>query len=168
MTDNDRTHTIGSMQGVAKRRTLRAIAAFEAVKGVTALAASVGLISLLHHDLHHVAEALVGHIGLDPGAHYPAMLLHDVDVLRDTNLRSLMLAASGYVLVRLIEAYGLWNERTWGEWLGALSGTLYVPFEVRHLIHRPTAAAGIVIASNIAVVGFLAWQLWHQPRSSVA
>src|SRR5882724_6435322 len=89
---------------VARRRTLRVIAAFEALKGLTALAAGAGLLSLLHHDLHHIAEALIGHIGLKPGDHYPAILLHYVDVVRDADLRSLLLAASGYVAVRWVEA----------------------------------------------------------------
>ena len=148
--------------GVARRRTLRTIAAFEAVKGCAALAASLGLLSLLHHDLHHWAVALISHIGLDPGGHYPALLLHYADVLRDANLRTLMLAAGAYVLVRFFEAYGLWRERPWGEWLGALSGALYVPFEIRHLLHTPTTASVIVLASNVLVVGVLGWQLWRQ------
>lgn len=143
----------------AARRALRSIAVVEAVKGVVAIAAGLGLMGLLHRDLHAVAAALIGHIGLDPGARYPTLILHDVDLLRDANLRTLLLAAAGYALVRFFEAYGLWRERGWGEWLGALSGALYLPFELRHLIHRPTLAAAIVIGFNVAVVGFLGWQL---------
>jgi uncharacterized membrane protein (DUF2068 family) len=168
VTTEEIPHATKPGQGSSKRRTLRVIASFAAVKGVTALAASVCLVSLLHHDLRHVAEALIGHIGLDPGAHYPAIFLHGIDVLCDTNIRSLMLAASGYVLVRGVEAYGLWNERTWGEWLGALSGMLYVPFEARHLVLRPTAESVIVLAVNLLVVGYLGWQLWRQRNGSVA
>ena len=160
----DLTVGAASMQ----RRALRAIAAFEAFKGVVSLAASLGLLSLLHRDLHQIAVALIGHIGLDPGSHYPAIVLHDIDQLHDANLRSLMLAAAGYVLVRFLEAYGLWNGRTWGEWLGALSGALYVPFEVRHLLHRPTLAAAAVVTTNVALVGYLAWQLWRKRRTSAA
>jgi uncharacterized membrane protein (DUF2068 family) len=154
-------------QGVAKQRALRSIAAIEAFKGFVALAAGLGLIGLLHRDLHQVAAALIGHIGLDSGAQYPAMFLHEVDLLRDANLRSLMLAAAGYALVRFLESYGLWHGLAWGEWLGALSGALYVPFEMRHLIHRPTVATAVVIAANIVVVGFLVWQIWSRRRVSI-
>lgn len=147
---------------VGRRRALRTIAAFEALKGVTAAAASVGMLGLLHHDLHHLAEALIGHIGLDPGAHYPLLLLHYVDVLRDANLRSLMAVAAVYVLVRGAEAWGLWFGHSWGEWLGALSGAIYVPFELRHLLHHATVTSAIVLASNVAIVVFLGWQLWRR------
>lgn len=91
--------------------------------------------------------------------YYPALLLRDVDQLRGANLGSLVLAASAYVLVRFLEAFGLWHERAWGEWLGAPSGALYVPFEFRHLLHHPTIATALVMTANIAVVGFLAWEL---------
>lgn len=145
--------------GSARRRALRAIAGFEALKGVVALAASLGFLSLVHHDLHHIAAALIGHVGLDPGGHYPAVILDDIDRLLGADLRSLLLAAFAYVLVRFVEAYGLWHQRPWGEWLGALSGALYVPFEFRHLAHHPTLTTAVVMAANIAVVGFLVWQL---------
>jgi uncharacterized membrane protein (DUF2068 family) len=83
------------------------------------------------------------------------MLLRDADMLGQTNLQALLLAAVGYALVRFEEAYGLWNERTWGEWLGALSGALYVPLEMHHLVHRPTTAGAVVVAVNVSVVRFL-------------
>jgi uncharacterized membrane protein (DUF2068 family) len=147
------------------RRALRSIAAVEALKGFVALAAGLGLLGLVHRDLHHLAASLIGHIGLDPGDRYPAMLLRTVDVLRSANLRSILLAVTAYSSVRFLEAYGLWCNRTWGEWLGALSGALYVPFELRHLAYRPTVATAVVIALNIGVVGFLAWQIWRERRA---
>ncbi|HET7525320.1 MAG TPA: DUF2127 domain-containing protein [Burkholderiaceae bacterium] len=152
----------------AQRRALRAIAAFEAIKGAVALAAGLGFLSLLHHDLHRLAASLIGHIGLDPGARYPAIALHDVDQLLGVNHRALMLAITGYVLVRWWEAFGLWNGRAWGEWLGAMSGALYVPFEMRHMVHHPTLATAVVMAANVAVVSFLSWQLWRRRRTPVA
>lgn len=147
---------------VARRRTLRAIAIFEAFKGVGALAASIGLLSLLHHDLHHLVVELIGHFGLDPGGHYPSIVIHYADVVANTSLRSLLLLAVGYVTVRLAEAYGLWYERTWGEWLGALSGGLYVPFEFRHLQHHPNWTNAAVLGFNVLVVAYLGWQLWSR------
>ena len=147
---------------VARRRALRTIAAFEAAKGVTALAASLGLLSLVHRDdLHQLLTDLIGRFGLNPGERYPAAILHYADVLANTNLRSLVLLASGYVVLRFCEAYGLWYQRTWGQWLGALSGALYVPFEVRHLIEKPTIAAVVVLVSNLLVVGYLAFLVWR-------
>jgi uncharacterized membrane protein (DUF2068 family) len=151
-----------SSHPVARRRALRTIAAFEAAKGATALAASLGLLSLVHHDnLHQVLTALIERFGLNPGERYPAAVLRYADVLANTNLRSLVLLATAYVLLRFCEAYGLWYQRTWGQWLGAVSGALYVPFEVGHLIEKPTVAAVVVLVSNLLVVGYLAFLVWR-------
>lgn len=148
-------------------RAIRAIAAFEALKGVLALGASLGFLSLLHKDMHHIVASLIGHVGLDPGGHYPAMVLSKIDQLRSADLHGLLLATFFYVLARFTEAIGLWNEHRWGEWLGALSGALYIPFELRHFVHQPSAMTAAVVATNTVVVGFLAWQL-HQRRAGTA
>ena len=147
-----------------QRQALRAIAAFEAFKGALALAAGLGLLSLLHHDLHHLAVSLIGHIGLDPGAHYPAIVLHDLDQLQSANLRALMAVVALYVGVRWTEAYGLWRGRAWAEWLGAVSGAVYVPFEYQHWAHHRTLVSAAVMGVNLLLVAFLAWRLWRRRR----
>ncbi len=144
------------------RRTLRAIAVFEAIKGLAALAAIVGLLDLMHHDVRHLAIELIGRFHLNPEARYPTVLLHYADLLPNTDLHLLELLAAGYVSTRWLESYGLWNDRAWGEWLGALSGGLYVPFEIGHLLHRPSAITSLVLAFNVFLVCFLAFRLWRR------
>ena len=167
MTDSDRTRTAAATHAVAKRRALHVIAGFEAVKGIAALAAIIGLLELMHRDVRHLALELIGHFGLHPDAHYPEIVLHYADLLPGANVRLLVVLALAYVFVRLAEAYGLWNVRAWGEWLGALSGGLYIPFEISHIMHRPTAINAAVLAANILVVGFLAFQLWRRPKKFI-
>ena len=160
MTDSQRTTT--AIHPLARRRTLRAIAIFEAVKGIAALALMVGVLDLMHRDVRHLAMALIGHFGLDPGAHYPAILLQYAAMLSDINPASLLLLGVAYITVRLSEAYGLWNDRAWAEWLAALSGVLYIPFEFHHLLYRPALINAAVLASNAFVVGFMTYQLWRR------
>ena len=150
----------------SERRALKAIAVFEAIKGVAALASTIGLLSLLHHDLHHLALALAGHFGLDPAQHFPALLLQYVDQVNSTPLRSIVLLGGGYVTIRLVEAYGLWFDRVWGEWVAALSGGLYVPFEAHHLYFKTTAINALVLLFNLAVVGFMMYRLYQRRQTS--
>lgn len=144
------------------RAALRAIAMFEAAKGVAALAALLGWLSLMHHDVHRLALELIGHFGLDPRAHYPELLLQSVDALNVTPLRTTVLLGSAYVALRWLEASGLWFDRAWGEWIGALGGGVYVPFELMHLRHAPTWQGAVVAAGNLALVFFLGWRLWRR------
>src|SRR5258708_6254459 len=126
MIDSKRTRIGGleEIHPVAKRRTLRAIAVFEAIKGIAALAVILGVLDLMHRDVRHLAIELIGRFGWNPDARYPSILLHYADLLPDADARLLVFVAAGYILVRLLEAYGLWNDRAWGEWLAALSGAL--------------------------------------------
>ncbi len=146
----------------ARRRTLRAIAIFEAAKGFAALAAAIGLLSLLHHDVHRLALALLWRFHLDPDARYPTLLLHYADLLSALDMRSVAPVVLAYIAVRLLEAWGLWKEKSWGQWLAALSGALYLPLEVGHLIHRTTLVNAGVLLANLLIVAFMAFQLWRR------
>ena len=148
----------------ARRRTLHAIALFEAVKGLAALIASIGLLGLLHrdNDLRSLALAMLWHFHLDPSTRYPELLLHYADLLSAINLRSMAPVAAAYIAIRLAEAYGLWKEKVWAEWLAALSGALYIPLEVAHAVHRTTWINVGVLLANIGIVCFMAFQLWRR------
>lgn len=143
-------------------RTLKAIATFEGLKGLAAIASSVGLLNILHHDIRHLALEMVGHFGLNPAHHFPSVFLHYVDVLNRTPVSTLMLLLCGYAALRLAEAYGLWHERSWGELLGACSGGIYIPFELRHLLHRPTIISAGILTVNLLIVVFLTHRLLRQ------
>jgi uncharacterized membrane protein (DUF2068 family) len=146
-------------------RTLKAIATFEGLKGLAAIASGVGVLSLLHHDIRHLALEMVGHFGLDPAQHFPSVFLHYVDVLNTTPVSTVLLFLWGYAALRLAEAYGLWRQRSWAELLGALSGGIYIPFELRHLLHRPTLISAGILTVNVLIVVYLTQRLWRQRTS---
>ena len=142
-----------------ENKALHAIACFEALKGLTALAAGVGLLSLAHHDVRAMAYALIGHFHLDPDAHYPRLLLDDAALLANSNLWQAVLLAWAYAGIRLLEGYGLWQDRAWAEWLAALSGSVYLPWELMHLLQHTTVINGMVLLGNGAVVVFMVTKL---------
>ena len=160
----DLQQTAKSTHRVARRRALRAIGIFEAVKGFAALAGSIGLLSLVHHDLRDLMTDLIEHLGMNPDAHYPMILLQYADALNSADLRSLLLLAACYITLRLVEAYGLWHSFAWAEWLGTLSGAIYIPLEIRHIMHKPTLAGVAVLVGNVLIVLFLAMQLRDRHR----
>lgn len=148
----------------ARRRTLHVIALFEAIKGVAALLAGIGVLGLLHRDngIRDLALAFLWRFNLDPSTRYPELLLHYADLLSSINLRSAAPVAVAYIAIRLAEAYGLWKEKSWAEWLAALSGALYIPLEVAHLVHRTTLVNATVLIANVGIVCFMAFQLWRR------
>jgi len=151
---------------VAKQRTLRAIACFEAIKGAAALAGIIGMLDLMHRDVRHLAIELIGRFGQNPEAHFPSIILHYADLLPNANVGALVFFASFYIILRWLEAYGLWNERVWSEWLGALSGGAYIPLEISYLTQRLSVVTALVLVGNLFVVGFLIFQLWQRRKTN--
>ena len=147
---------------------IRTVAALEAAKGLVVLLTGFGLFSLLHRDVQHVAEMLVTHAHLNPASHTPRIFLEYAGKLDDTRLLQLAGAALAYSVVRLVEAYGLWFSRAWGEIFAAASGAIYVPFELRELVHRPSLLGFCLLAVNLAVVAFMLYSLRRRKAAGVS
>ena len=146
----------------SQRKALRAIAVFEAAKGAAVLAGLIGLIDLLNSDVQAAVLALIGRFGLDPDAPYPSMLLHYAALLPDADIRMLVILASAYISLRAVEATGLWFAQVWAEYLGALSGGIYIPFEVSHFVHEPDVINAGIVLINTTIVGYLVYALWQR------
>lgn len=134
---------------------LHFIAVFEAFKGLFVLAAGLGLLHFLKHNVAHVGRILMMHIGVDPNHGYPHSLILQLEHVNDKNIVIIAVLATCYAIVRFIEAYGLWKQRGWAEWLAIFSGAVYLPFEFieihKHYSHLKLAFT----VGNIVVVGYL-------------
>lgn len=142
------------------------MALLEATKGAAVVLAGFGVLSLLHHDAQHVADVIVHHLHLNPAKHYPRIFLEAAARLNDARLWWLVAGASGYSAVRFIEAYGLWRQRWWAEGFAALSGIVYMPFEIWRLLHGVHLVAATALAINTAVVAFMVYALLARRREA--
>lgn len=154
------------MKGGATGRTsgLRAVATLEASKGALVLLAGSGAFALIHRDAEALAEELLGHLHLNPAHHTPQIFLEAAARVTDARLWALAAGALVYAVVRFLEAWGLWRARPWAEWFGALSGSLYIPFEVVALVERVSVLRVVVLLVNGLVVGYLARLLLRSRR----
>jgi uncharacterized membrane protein (DUF2068 family) len=134
---------------------LRTIAAYEAAKGLLLLLVAMGLLGLIHRDVEEVGEELVYHLHFNPSAHYARLFLDLAAKVTDGWLWGLAAFCVVYSSLRFLEAYGLWHGRRWAAWLGAASGTVYVPFEVIELCKKSTWLRAGSLAVNIVVVAYL-------------
>ena len=139
-----------------RRAALRAVASLELAKGAVVLLLGFGAVSLVHKDAWDAAEALLRFLHVNPDHHhYAQVFLNLADNVTDKKLWAVAAGAAAYSIVRFVEAYGLWGERTWAEWFALISGTLYVPFEVYELVRRPTAIHVAVLLINLAIVFYM-------------
>ena len=136
----------------AARTGIRTVALFEAAKGLLVLLVGFGLLALVHRDVDAVAAAIVRQLHLNPARHYPQIFLKAAERLNDTRLPFLAAGAFAYAMLRFVEAYGLWYERHWAEWLAIGSGALYLPVELYGFFRHRTLLHAAVFVVNAAIV----------------
>ena len=147
-------------------RGVRIVAVVEAAKGVLVLAAGLELFALVHRDVQAIAERIVEHFHFNPASRYPRILLDAAGALTDERLVALAMGAIAYSTVRFSEAYGLWMQRRWAEWLAVVAGGLYIPIEIYEVARRVTWIRLGLLAVNVAIVVYLALVLWQTRRKA--
>lgn len=138
---------------------LKGIALLEATKGALVVLAGIGLAALLHRDAQALAEAIVARLHLNPGSRYPTIFLSLAAHPDDPRLWAIGASAAIYAAMRFAEAYGLWHERSWAQWLGVWSGAIYIPVELYEAARHPTWIHIGVAVANVAIVAYLAASL---------
>jgi uncharacterized membrane protein (DUF2068 family) len=141
----------------AQVKVLRAVASLELAKGLLVLAAGCSILFLLHKDTYEVAENLLHILHIGPDHHFAHVFLRWADSLTDRKLWAVAGVAVTYSALRFVEAYGLWKARGWAEWIALISGTLYIPFEIRELIHRLSLFHISLLVINVAIVIYMGY-----------
>ena len=137
------------------------MAVFEVLKGAIVFVAGFGLTRLVHRDVAHAAHALIDRLHLDAARKFPHIFLQLAANLSDAQLWGLAVLALAYALLRFAEAYGLWFQRRWGEWIAAVSGGIYVPVELYELARGVTWIKLAALLLNAAVVAYMCYMLWR-------
>lgn len=133
---------------------LRAVASFEALKGIVVLALGLALLAL-HRHAEDFAARLLYHLHMDPDRRFAHMLLNAATKVTDTRLWTIAGATLTYSAVRFVEAWGLWNRRVWAEWFALLSGAMYLPWEILKVSERADWERIGVLGVNIIIVLYM-------------
>jgi uncharacterized membrane protein (DUF2068 family) len=146
-------------QGTGHKKGLRTVATIEFLKGVLAIAAALGFVEIirLNIDLEDAAQNFLSLLHIDPARRLSQAFVDFAGKMMDADLVTVLAIAFVYSSLRFVEAYGLWRQRVWAEWLAIISGAVYLPFEVYNLVRRPSAAHWVILLVNIAVVVYIAW-----------
>ena len=154
------------MMIVRKQRWgLRAIAAVQAAKGSVVLLAGFGILGLVHRDVQHLANRVIIRMHLNPARKFPQIFLEAAAKVNDRRLWIFAGMALAYSVLRLIEAYGLWKERGWAEWLAIITAALYLPLEFHELIKGVTWLKVAATGVNLIIVGYLCYAIRHPAQS---
>jgi uncharacterized membrane protein (DUF2068 family) len=134
---------------------------FEASKGFLALLAGSSVLSLAYGGAQQAFKHLIEWLALDPAQGYPRLFLSTASSMKHSTLVLLISGGLAYALMRFIEAYGLWFGRRWAEWFAALSGAIYIPFELYKVVEGVDWVGVSVLAVNVLIVGYMSLVLYR-------
>lgn len=124
-------------------------------KGLLLLASGIGLLKLLHKDVAAVAMQWVNTLHVDPDNRYIQHVLLKTSLIDERKLKELSLGSFFYAGLLLTEGTGLLLRKRWGKYFSVIVTGSFIPLEIWELAKRFSAAKTIVIAVNVAVVGYL-------------
>jgi len=138
---------------------MRAVAAFEFVKGIFVMAMGLCALMLVHKDVWLLAESLLALLHISSDRRYAQVFLDFADSVTDARLWTIASVALTYAALRFAESYGLWRQRAWAEWLAFAAGTLLLPLEVRELLRGVTVVRVILFVGNLSIVLYMLYLL---------
>jgi uncharacterized membrane protein (DUF2068 family) len=157
----DRLKLIANEEHRARRQALRSVALVEFAKGAAVLAAALSLYWL---DPSNVADAFLNFLHISPDHHLAHLLFSLADRLSDITKWHVVVGACCYSGLRFAEAFGLWRERAWAEWIALISGAIYLPVEIRLMARRVSLLHVSVFLINVAIVVFMFYLRIYLPR----
>ena len=154
---SDPTHVPAILREPRRVRYLKLIALFKIAKGVLLFVLGFSLLFLNARDrwLDAISdwaneEILLGH---SKAIHFLLSKLQDV--LAGGALRATGFLALFYCAVLFTEGVGVYFQQRWAELLMIFATGALIPLEVRHLWHRPSLAALLILLANCFIVWFL-------------
>ena len=140
---------------------LHLIALVEGGKGLLALLGASGLEIVGPDSLQRWVELLINKFQFNPDHGAFAWLLRSIN---PESLHFTAAAIALYGVLHLVEAFGLSRARAWASWLGCITASLYIPFEVHALVGHPGWLEVAVLTINLIVVWVLARDLFRRRR----
>lgn len=152
----------------ARRNAIRLVALFEFAKGIFVLCIGVVALLLVHKDAWIIAQSILAALHISTDRRSAQVFLDFADRLTDAKLWMAARLAFAYSVLRFVEAYGLWKQRTWAEWVAFLSGTLGLPLEIRSLIRGMTFMRAAIFVGNLALIFYMLFLIREGRRQRFA
>ena len=134
---------------------LRTIAVFDVTKAAIVLLLGWGTFHLMHNHLDDLAKRVVQVLHVNPVGKLSNLFFVPTSHASDLNLWLLALGTLAYASVSATEAYGLWREREWAQWLSLLSTASYLPPEFYWMLGHPSWFKCAVFVTNIVIFLFM-------------
>jgi uncharacterized membrane protein (DUF2068 family) len=150
-------HELAILQGQRRVRYLKIIALFKIAKAVLLFLVGFSLLFVNGRDtwMDAISNWVADEILLEHSRAVIYLLGKLQDVLNGGALRATGLLALFYCAVLFTEGIGVYMQQRWAEFLMIFATAAFIPVEIRHLWHRPSLVALLILLANCFIVWFL-------------
>ncbi|EDY84457.1 hypothetical protein VDG1235_4088 [Verrucomicrobiia bacterium DG1235] len=147
-------------------RGIKAVAALELLKGGLALVGGIWFLLTLGEDWSIALESMIARFA--PSLTLPERVVEFLQVIDPQKQAIAALALLAYAALHLVEGVGLWKSRHWAEWLGVISGGIYIPLELYEIARHPSWITLAILTINVAIVAYLIAVIKANPKRPLA
>ena len=146
---------VGPVTAKASSESIKAVALYEIVKGVGALTAA-GALGIWHKDINQWLATATQTWQQQFGQLLAPQVESTVELAQKAskNWTLFLLFIFVYISLRFIEAYGLWQDKTWAYWFSVIGYGIFIPIELYYLIVSPFDwfKLGILLLNIVIVI----------------
>jgi uncharacterized membrane protein (DUF2068 family) len=142
-------------ESAGESRLITIIGIFKASKGAIPLLTALGTFRLIGKDLDDEVDVISAIFHLAPDGRLIQWLYLRVDDITDGTLKTVVGVGAVYGTLLCTEGYGLIRRRKWAEVLVIIATLIPVPVEIYELVEGPKLIKVLVLALNLAIVGYL-------------
>ncbi len=154
------------MQPQIASKGLKAVAVLELAKGVFAILGAAWLLYTLGQNWEIALDSLIQRFA--PSLTLPGRISELLAGFNNERQIIAVVALLSYGVLHSVEGYGLWLALPWAEWLGTISGGIYIPFEIWEMLEHPSGFTATVLAINTLIVAYLIYVIKSNPRRETA
>jgi len=150
-------------RAASRNRIILLIAVFKLAKGLILVAAGIGALKLLRHDVASSLANWFALVRVDPDNRYINRLMAGLLAVNHRKLEEISVGTFFYAALFLTEGTGLALGKRWAEYFTSIVTGSFIPLETYELIHRFSVVKLIVVAINVGVVLYLVSRLKGRP-----
>lgn len=135
------------------------IAAERGVRAIVLVAIGLVLITHTHTDWAAAITRVTKDVGFDPSDNGIQRIIAKIHAIRPSRLGFYGVVAIAYGALEATEAYGLWNQRRWAEYLTVIATAVLLVPEVWEIAKGATWLKVGALIVNLAIVAYLVYRL---------
>lgn len=141
------------------------IVLFKLLHVLMLLAVGLGALHLLNRDMSEFADQLVDLFRVDPDNRHIHGLLEKLQLVNAKQLKELSIGSFVYAAITLTEGAGLAFRKRWAEYFTIVITGSFLPLEIYEIIRHTTAMKFLLLAVNLAILGYLIARV-RRPREA--